>query len=109
MPSSMTRQGVQRTFKACAVLSLALLSTSAFAKDGGAWESGEDVYAKVCGYCHDVGVGPAIKGRHLTPGYISAWVRHGWGAMPSFSAAFIDDKALQDVADYLSKSAAPQK
>jgi mono/diheme cytochrome c family protein len=109
MPSSMTGQSVQRTFKACAVLSLALLSASTFAKDGGTWGSGEDVYAKVCGYCHDVGVGPAIKGRHLTPAYISAWVRHGWGAMPAFSASFIDDKALQDVADYLSKSAAPRK
>ncbi|EDZ66712.1 hypothetical protein NOC27_39 [Nitrosococcus oceani AFC27] len=29
--------------------------------------------------------------------------------MPAFTAAFIDDKALREVADYLSKSAAESK
>lgn len=109
MSSSMTSQGVKWTFMACAALSFSLLSAFAFAKNGGEWKSGEDAYAKVCAYCHEVGVGPAIRGRRLTPAYISTWVRHGWGAMPSFTASFIDDKALQDLADYVSQSAAPRK
>ncbi|MGZ8096498.1 MAG: c-type cytochrome [Methylosarcina sp.] len=109
MFSSLTHPGVQRIFAACAALYFVLLSAPALAQDDGQWKSGEDIYAKVCGYCHEVGVGPVIKGRQLPAEYISMRVRRGPGAMPAFSVSFIDDKALQNLANYLSQSAAPKK
>ena len=36
------------------------------------WKDGTEVYAKVCAYCHDQGVGPVIRGRALPPVFISA-------------------------------------
>ena len=51
-------------------------------------------------------VGPVITGRQLPPQYISAVVRNGFRAMPAFPASFIDDKALQQVAEYISKTPA---
>jgi mono/diheme cytochrome c family protein len=88
-------------------LTLALLAAPAFAVEGGNWKGGADVYAKICAYCHDVGVGPVIKGRQLPPEYISLVVRQGLRAMPAFRSSFIDDKALQALGEYLSKSPAP--
>ncbi len=70
------------------------------------WESGEQVYQKVCGHCHEAGIGPVIKGRSLPPAYIETIVRHGFRAMPAIRASFIDDPSLNAVAEYVSKSAA---
>jgi mono/diheme cytochrome c family protein len=109
MSLSQTYPGMQRIFAAFAALYLVLFSVPGLAKGDGQWKSGEDIYAKVCGYCHETGVGPVIKGRQLPAEYISMWVRRGPGAMPAFSVSFIDDKALQDLANYLSQSVAPQK
>ncbi|WP_020161323.1 c-type cytochrome [Methylobacter marinus] len=109
MSLSMTCRCGKWIFAACAAVFLALLSVSAFAKEDDKWRNEEQVYAKICAYCHDVGVGPVIKGRQLTPTYIAAWVRHGWKAMPAFSSAFIDDKTLQRLAEYVSQSAPPQQ
>lgn len=86
-----------------------LLSLAAWAGSEGRWKSGEEVYAKVCGYCHETGIGPVIKGRKLPPAYTVHIVRNGLRAMPAFPAAFIDDQALREVADYISESAAEQK
>lgn len=86
-----------------------LLSLAAWAGPNDSWKNGEEVYAKVCGYCHQIGIGPVIKGRKLPPEYTIHIVRNGLRAMPAFPAAFIDDKALREVADYISKSAAEQK
>lgn len=87
-----------------------LLPLTAWAGADGSWKNGPEVYAKVCGYCHEGGiVGPVLKGRKLPPEYITFIVRHGLRAMPAFTAAFIDDEALKGVADYLSKSAAESK
>ena len=88
-------------------IAVALLSALAFAVDGGNWKDGADVYAKICAYCHDVGVGPAIKGRQLPAEYTRLIVRQGLGAMPAFRSSFLDDKALQALGEYLSKSPAP--
>lgn len=67
-----------------------------------AWSDGPEVYAKVCGYCHEQGVGPVIRGRALPPVYIRNVVRNGSRAMPSFRIAEIDDEALTKLAEYIS-------
>jgi mono/diheme cytochrome c family protein len=66
------------------------------------WKDGSEVYAKVCAYCHDQGVGPVIRGRALPPAYIRTIVRNGNRAMPSFRAAEIDDGSLAKLAEYIS-------
>lgn len=86
-----------------------LLSLAAWAGSEGRWKSGEEVYAKVCGYCHQTGIGPVLQGRELPAEYTVNVVRSGRLAMPAFPAAFIDDQALRKVADYISESAAEQK
>jgi mono/diheme cytochrome c family protein len=92
---------------AATVLSLPLLALPAQAEGDGKWRGGENVYEKVCGHCHDVGIGPQIKGRQLPPAYITTIVRHGFRAMPAFPASFIDDASLQAVGEYIQSSPAP--
>lgn len=70
---------------------------------GFVWKDGAEVYAKVCAFCHEAKVGPAIRGRGLDPNYIRFIVRHGNRAMPAFRAAEIDDESLAKVAEYVSK------
>jgi mono/diheme cytochrome c family protein len=86
-----------------------LLSQEVWAETTSGWKNGAEVYAKVCGYCHQTGIGPVIRGRELPPEYITHLVRHGLRAMPAFTASFIDDQALQEVASYISKSAVGYK
>lgn len=106
MSSSAGNPVAKRTFACCIALPLALLSFAAAAEGDGQWHGGENIYAKVCGHCHEIGVGPVIKGRQLPPQYITAIVRHGFRAMPAFPGAYIDDNALQQVAEYISKAPA---
>lgn len=73
----------------------------------GKFASGEEVYQKVCHYCHDAGVGPVLKGRQLPPELIMALVRSGGRAMPAFRPSEIDDESLRAVGSYLQGSAAP--
>ena len=68
------------------------------------WKDGAEVYAKVCGYCHEGGkVGPPILNRELPPAYIRAVVRNGNRAMPAFRSAEIDDESLTKLAEYISR------
>lgn len=69
----------------------------------------DPTYAKVCSYCHDKGIGPAIVGRQLPAVYIENVVRHGFRAMPSFRPTEIDNAALASVARWVSESAAAKK
>lgn len=93
-----------------AILPLALLSIPTPALAEPTWKSGAEAYNQVCGYCHEGGVvGPALKGRNLPPEFFIALARNGSRAMPAFSASFIDDKTLREVADYLSKSTVETK
>ena len=68
------------------------------------WNDGAEVYAKVCGYCHDAQVGPQIRGRSLPAAYIRTIVRNGHRAMPAFRPSEIDDESLAKLAEYLSKN-----
>ena len=73
------------------------------------WKDGAEVYAKVCGYCHEGGkVGPQLLGRSLPPVYIQQVVRNGNRAMPAFRSAEIDDDALAKLADFIFRQKAPQ-
>jgi mono/diheme cytochrome c family protein len=74
---------------------------------GSSWQSGAQVYAKVCHYCHDAGVGPVLLGRQLPPEYVQLMVRRGLRAMPAFPASFIDDAALADLGRHIQQSAPP--
>jgi mono/diheme cytochrome c family protein len=68
------------------------------------WKSGQEVYDKVCGHCHDTGVGPVIRRRGLPPPVVTVFVRNGTRAMPAFRAAEIDDAALAQLAEFVSKN-----
>jgi mono/diheme cytochrome c family protein len=107
MSSSIISLAARRTFAACVALALTGLSAPAFTAGDGGGKDGADVYAKICGYCHDVGVGPVIKGRQLPPEFTTQIVRHGFRAMPAFRSSVIDDQALQALSEYVSKSPAP--
>lgn len=101
-----------RTLKplvAATLLSLPFVALPGQAEGDGKWRGGENVYEKVCGHCHEAGIGPQIKGRPLPPAYITAIVRHGFSAMPAFPASFIDDASLQAVGEYIQSSPAPLK
>ena len=97
MQSNKTRILVASLVLGCAQLALAA--------DPPAQER-DRTYAKVCGFCHDKGVGPAILGRELPVAYIENVVRHGFRAMPSFRSSEIDNAALASVARWVSQSPA---
>ena len=73
------------------------------------WRDSGAVYEKVCGHCHDMGVGPVIKGRQLPVEYVRRVVRFGNRAMPAFRPSEINDAMLLDVANMIHTSAAPAK
>lgn len=102
----MRMQGLPKSIGlAAAVLATTLvLPAGAEAAGDSAWRSGDEVYAKVCGRCHESGVGPVIRGRKLEQDYITAVVRNGLLAMPAFPASAIDDAALAKVAALIAKS-----
>lgn len=81
-------------------LGIPVLSTPVRAGDG----TGAQVYARTCAYCHDHGVGPAIKGRELDPAAVRMMVRHGAIAMPAFRPTEITDAELDALAKMLSES-----
>ncbi|MBI2313819.1 MAG: cytochrome c [Betaproteobacteria bacterium] len=99
----MATQGCDWLSKAAlggAALGLALASNAALAQAGGEWKSGQQVYEKVCGHCHEKGLGPVIKGRGA-PAEFKQIVRSGRRAMPAFRPSEIDDRALAQVMDHI--------
>lgn len=92
---------------ACAAAFLAVAGPVRAQADG-RWRDGEQVYVKVCGYCHETGVGPVLKGRDLPAETFVLMARHGLSAMPAFRAAEIDDGALRALSEYLAKAPAPK-
>lgn len=81
-------------------------AASANADSSGKWQNGQEVYNKVCAYCHEANVGPVITGRNLMPEFISAVVRNGNRAMPAFRESEISDAALAGVVQLVSTSPA---
>ena len=75
----------------------------------GKWQSSQEIYDKVCGYCHEANVGPVITGRNLMPEYVQAIVRNGNRAMPAFRESEINDAALAGVVKLVSTSTSSLK
>lgn len=73
---------------------------------GATWKDGEEIYTKICAYCHEAQVGPQIRNRELPLEYIRAIVRNGSRAMPAFRTSEIDDESLAKLADFFSKKEA---
>ena len=87
---------------ACLAASLFSISSVLYADAAGQWRDGAHVYSKICGFCHETGIGPVIKGRELPPEYVAAIVRNGFRAMPTFRQSEIDDEALAKLSSYVS-------
>lgn len=85
------------------------LISPAHAQSTGNWTDEHQVYAKVCGRCHETGVGPVITGRNLAPEYYQRKVRSGLRAMPAFRSSEIDDALLAKLARMLSATPASGK
>ncbi|WP_207204467.1 c-type cytochrome [Nitrosomonas eutropha] len=109
---------VKRIFTISMTLSMALFILPAYAAEeaverdlgnSGQWSGGENVYAKVCGYCHDTGIGPSIKGRQLPPEYITHVVRHGFRAMPAFPEPYISNEDLKSLGQYIQQTTPEKK
>jgi len=66
----------------------------------------ERIYATTCGYCHGRNVGPVIRGRQLPVDAIVAIVRAGQNGMPAFRPTEIAPAELNQLAKWISTSAA---
>jgi 4-cresol dehydrogenase (hydroxylating) cytochrome subunit len=92
-----------------AVAAALVAAGHANADSTGKWQNSQEVYNKVCGYCHEANVGPVITGRNLMPEYIQAIVRNGNRAMPAFRESEINDAALAGVVKLVSTSTSSLK
>jgi mono/diheme cytochrome c family protein len=97
---------VSALMAAAMITSNASAASSEMASNNFKWKDGAEIYAKVCGYCHEphsgAQVGPKIRGRELPVAYIRTVVRYGNRAMPSFRLSEIDDDSLTKLAEYIS-------
>jgi 4-cresol dehydrogenase (hydroxylating) cytochrome subunit len=88
-------------FRFCIGIPVMLLASAAIADGRGQWQSGQEAYSKVCGFCHERGIGPVIKGTGKSPELIRMVVRSGNRAMPAFRSTEIDDATLTKIAEYI--------
>jgi mono/diheme cytochrome c family protein len=106
---------LRRTLGVVAVAAAALASSLAPAESqgdppaGAAAEhtvNGEQLFATLCGWCHQsggrtAGRGPKLAGTAQTDEYIIDRIKRGKeGAMPAFGKAF-DDKQIQAIVGYI--------
>lgn len=67
-------------------------------------QQGQIVFMKQCNQCHpqgEAGLGPALNDKPFPEFLKKFQVRHGLGAMPSFSREEISDGQLDDLMEYL--------
>jgi 4-cresol dehydrogenase (hydroxylating) cytochrome subunit len=93
--------GQKAFIRFCIGVPVMLLTSAAIADGSGQWQSGQEAYSKVCGFCHERGIGPVIKGTGKSPDLIRMVVRSGNRAMPAFRQSEIDDATLSKIADYI--------
>jgi mono/diheme cytochrome c family protein len=65
---------------------------------------GERVFMRQCQPCHpggEGGLGPALNNKPLPRFLLRTQIRQGLGAMPAFPSDRIDDRALEDLVDYV--------
>jgi len=87
---------------------LSALSVHVYAQATNEWRDAEHLYSSTCKYCHELGVGPVLKGRGagLPVEYIKFRVRRGYNAMPAFKPSEISDKDIEMLGKWLSESKA---
>jgi mono/diheme cytochrome c family protein len=95
------RIGSRKLVALCGYLMLAVSTSEVMADAKGQWKDGKEAYEKICGYCHDKGIGPQIKGLGIRAEDIIKTVRSGNKAMPAFRQTEIDDATLSKVAEYI--------
>jgi mono/diheme cytochrome c family protein len=78
-----------------------------FAQSAGQQRDPNRIYAITCHYCHDNGIGPALKGANFLPERIRLAVRQGYASMPAFMPSDITDAELAALVQMLSGPAAP--
>ncbi len=94
-------------FKSISLLiSPIFLCTQAWAQAADEWETGEQIYEKICQHCHTQNVGPVLTGRNLPPIYFATIARNGLNAMPAFRPSELSAEDLEKVATYLSQQPA---
>lgn len=91
----------RNTIHTLIAISLVATATVAAADSSGQWLGGQEAYEKVCGYCHERGIGPVIRGQDKLPELVHLMVRSGSGAMPAFRRTEIDDKTLAAIIAYI--------
>ncbi len=96
-------------FRFFATASALVAVANANADSSGKWQNSQEVYNKVCAYCHEANVGPVLTGRNLMPDYIKSVVRNGNRAMPAFRESEINEAALAGVIKLVSTSTAVAK
>lgn len=96
-------------FRFVATASALMAVGNANADSSGKWQNSQEVYNKVCAYCHEANVGPVLTGRNLMPDYIKSVVRNGNRAMPAFRESEINEAALAGVVKLVSTSTAVVK
>lgn len=87
---------------------MGVTGVAAAATDDDRIKIGQAKYEKLCALCHEVDVGPELKGRQLPPAYISTIVRSGFLAMPAFPHSHLSDEELLAVGEYIQQTPAPE-
>lgn len=65
---------------------------------------GERVFMRECHACHpggEAGLGPSLNDKPAPRFLLRTQVRRGLGAMPAFPETRIDDRAMEDLLDYV--------
>lgn len=92
-----------------AIAGLGLASSAFAAQKLGEYQpqrAPEQVYAKVCGYCHGRNIGPILLGRNLPTDMVKAVARQGRNAMPAFRPTEVTNAELDALATWISKTPA---
>ena len=99
---------MQKQYKSIRLLTMASLLLFGFSQSMASeryWKNSQEVYTKVCAYCHDISVGPdSVKIKFdkdsvdFRTEHIIKTVREGLNAMPAFRKTEIDDASLRDLA-----------
>jgi mono/diheme cytochrome c family protein len=90
-----------------ALLAALLVPAVGHAEAAGQWHGPDEMFAKICAFCHLTGVGPELRGRGLGPRFIVEVARGGLRAMPAFRPTEFSDAELDALAAMISRSAAP--
>jgi len=66
------------------------------------------IYQDRCDFCHGGGLAPVILGRALAADAVRTIARSGRGDMPAFAEKDLSEADLAALADWISKSKAPE-